>query len=105
MQFANIRNFETTQRKLGIAKLQTNFERGIQFRNRAPQFRNFGIDAGETRVQMMSAGDTKINYQRHCFEAFCKEHYANRNNKTISKDKGQKMVRLLKNIPIAVNYS
>ena len=52
----------------------------------------------------MSAGDTDIDYQRQCFEVFCKER-ANRNSKTILKDKGQKIVQLLKNDPVAVNYS
>ena len=32
-QFANLRNFEIALHKLEIAKLQTNFETGIQFRN------------------------------------------------------------------------
>ena len=57
---------------------------------------------------MMSAGDTNIDYQQQRFETFCKEHYANRNakmSKTISKDKGQKIVQLLKSDPVAVNYS
>ena len=49
------------------------------------------------RVPMMSAGDTNIDSPRQHFEAFCKEHYADRNGKTISKDKGQKIVRLLNN--------
>ena len=60
------------------------------------------------RVLMMSAGDTNTDYQRQCFEAFCEECYANQNDKTskmILKDKVQKIVRLLKSNPVAVNYS
>ena len=33
MQIANLRNFEIALRKLEIAKMLTNFETGIQFRN------------------------------------------------------------------------
>ena len=91
-----------------------------QFRNCTAQIRNckpiskggfdFEIEIlvqtkERPRVLMTSTGDTNIDYQRQRFEAFCKEHCANRNNETISKDKGQKIMRLLKNNLVAVNYS
>ena len=132
-QFANGHNFEISLRKLEISKLQTNFEREIPFRNFAAQFRNFGIDGGETVCtepisKLHSASSkfwnrwrrdsvyqwwvqetqTSIIRQWQRFEAFCKERYANRNDKTskmILKGKGQKIVRLLKSDPVAVNYS
>ena len=43
-QFANLHNFEIALRKLEIAKLEANFEIGIQFRNCPPIYpRNFEI--------------------------------------------------------------
>ena len=131
-QFANLHNFEIALCKLEISKLQTNFERRIWFRNCAVQFRNFGIDGGETActesIMKLHSAISKFRYrwrkdrmyqwwvqetqtfiirQRQRFEAFCKG-YANGNNKTsktTSKDKRQKIVWLLKSTPVAVNCS
>ena len=44
---AQFAQFKIALRKLEIAKLLTNFEKGIQFRNCPVQFQNFGIDGGE----------------------------------------------------------
>ena len=59
-------------------------------------------------VLLMSAGDTNIDYQQQCFEAFCKNVICQSNDKTskmISKDNGQKILRLLKSDPVAMKYS
>ena len=101
-KFTQLRNCAAQIRN---PKLQTNFGRGIRFRNCVAQFGNFGIEGGETCVPMTSAGDANINYLWQHSGAFCKECCANRNDKMILKDKGQKIVRLLKNNPVAVNCS
>ena len=57
---------------------------------------------------MMSAGETNIDCQRQWFQAFCEERYANwkdQTSKTISQERGQQIVQLLKKDPVAVNYS
>ena len=57
--------------QLEIAKLQTDFEMGIQFRNCAAQFRNFGIDGGETVCINDECRRHEHRLSGQHFEAFC----------------------------------
>ena len=66
------------------------------------------MSSGETNIDSMSSGETNIDCQRQRFQAFCKERCANwkdQTSKTISQERGQQIVRLLKKDPVAVNCS
>ena len=121
-RIVNLRDFEIALRNLKISKLRTDFEIVLRFLNCHPisklrcaisKSRNFNTHAhfqNCARACIVKSPSSSMDQcdQKQFFDRFCVEQFKDRDDKTsktISREKGQRIVNVIKKDPSAVTYS